>query len=185
LGYNKTMKGGIGKSTSGLYSLRMDDLARDLGDKGEEAFRERYPHPFLVVVYSPPAESDSRVTNTVETDNKDIDLNDKAATVKRIIPLLKSDRNEYRMKITVGRDLSSDIVIRSTKISRLHAAFVPRKRGVYQITDMGSANGTVVNGVRLNAEQSVRLKSGDMVALWRYLFQFVELDPFLVMLKGV
>jgi pSer/pThr/pTyr-binding forkhead associated (FHA) protein len=46
-------------------------------------------------------------------------------------------------------------------ISRKHAYFHVKSDGIY-IEDLGSTNGTFVNGVRLN-EQPVRLKSGDTI----------------------
>lgn len=50
--------------------------------------------------------------------------------------------------ITVGRALSNDLVLGYEGISRRHAEFHPCPEGV-MVMDVGSANGTFVNGRRL------------------------------------
>ena len=49
--------------------------------------------------------------------------------------------------------------------------------------DTSSANGTVVNGTPLEKNRYYKLNSGDMVSMWRYLFQFVELESILILLR--
>lgn len=49
-------------------------------------------------------------------------------------------------------------------ISRRHARILGRD-GQHEIEDMGSTNGTTVNGIKLRIGQKVRLKPGDRVAL--------------------
>jgi len=50
--------------------------------------------------------------------------------------------------ITVGRDLSNDIVVQDPEVSRYQVR-LRRVRQGYSIEDMGSTNGTFVNGIRL------------------------------------
>jgi hypothetical protein len=62
---------------------------------------------------------------------------------------------------TVGRSSANDIeLIGDDFASSRHARFEPRTDGVW-IHDLGSTNGTFVNGVRLNAPR--RLRAGDVV----------------------
>jgi pSer/pThr/pTyr-binding forkhead associated (FHA) protein len=83
----------------------------------------------------------------------------------------------------VGRDLDNDIVIRSARISRRHAAFVIGRQDRCQVVDLDSSNGTVVRGSKLEKFKPLRLRSGDMVAFWRFMFQFVEFKALLAMLR--
>ena len=53
--------------------------------------------------------------------------------------------------ITVGRDPLSDIVINDSEISRQHAQLRKTKEG-YELQDMGSTNGSFVEGKRLTGE---------------------------------
>jgi pSer/pThr/pTyr-binding forkhead associated (FHA) protein len=63
-------------------------------------------------------------------------------------------------KISVGRSPENDVIIADPMISRQHA-IVELVSGGYQVTDLGSANGTSINDVLLTG--SDRLKVGDLV----------------------
>jgi hypothetical protein len=60
----------------------------------------------------------------------------------------------------IGRDLGNDIVINDAEVSRRHARLVMQGDS-YVIEDLGSTNGTSVNGQRLTGPRL--LKSGDAV----------------------
>jgi DNA-binding winged helix-turn-helix (wHTH) protein len=62
----------------------------------------------------------------------------------------------------IGRDPTADLWVSSTLVSRQHARLVVRG-GQVTIEDLGSRNGTFVNGVRLTAP--VTLANGDDVRL--------------------
>jgi pSer/pThr/pTyr-binding forkhead associated (FHA) protein len=63
--------------------------------------------------------------------------------------------------LSVGRAGTNDVQIESDEYaSTRHARFEPRRDGVY-VDDVGSTNGTYVNGVRLTRE--VRLAHGDLI----------------------
>jgi len=67
-----------------------------------------------------------------------------------------------RASSTMGRDPSNEIAINEPQISRLHAR-VFLSDGVLVIEDMGSTNGTFVNGVRLTGPRT--LTPGDVIGL--------------------
>lgn len=62
--------------------------------------------------------------------------------------------------LTVGRDAGSRIRLHDTEVSRRHAEFRRQGDG-YLLVDVGSANGTFVNG---EAVQQALLKGGDQIA---------------------
>ena len=63
--------------------------------------------------------------------------------------------------LTVGRGANNDVSIDGDEYaSARHARFEPRPDGVY-VEDVGSTNGTFVNGIRLTRER--RLTRGDVV----------------------
>jgi hypothetical protein len=64
--------------------------------------------------------------------------------------------------ISLGRDPGSDIVISDPQISRKHAR-IRRQAGLLVIEDVGSTNGTFVNGVRLIDPHT--LVNGDVINL--------------------
>lgn len=55
-------------------------------------------------------------------------------------------------------------------VSRVHAEIAVRADGVF-VTDLGSTNGTWVNGVRLAPNTPHRLRHGDLLALGKLVFQ--------------
>jgi hypothetical protein len=65
-------------------------------------------------------------------------------------------------QLVIGRDSSSAIAINDAEVSRKHAR-LNFQGGKYVIEDLGSTNGTFVNGQRLVSP--VVLKSGDVVSL--------------------
>ncbi len=79
--------------------------------------------------------------------------------------------------ITIGRDINADIVISVPEISRRHARF-RRGAGGFVLEDLGSTNGTFVNGKRLTAPQL--LNSGDIIMFGEavtVVFEGGEFDP--------
>ena len=65
--------------------------------------------------------------------------------------------------LTVGRGTNNDVPIGSDEYaSGRHARFEPRRDGVY-VEDIGSTNGTFVNGIRLTRER--KLAPGDVVRI--------------------
>jgi pSer/pThr/pTyr-binding forkhead associated (FHA) protein len=60
----------------------------------------------------------------------------------------------------LGRHLENDIVLNDTNVSRKHAEFVCAA-GEVMVHDLGSTNGTKVNGVVVHGEQL--LQHGDVI----------------------
>ncbi|MFQ5554718.1 MAG: FhaA domain-containing protein [Acidimicrobiia bacterium] len=73
-------------------------------------------------------------------------------------------------RVLVGRDDEVDIHLDDPQVSRLHAV-VFREAGKAWINDLGSANGTTVNGTVVN-DQAVPLRPGDTVAFGPATFAF-------------
>lgn len=62
----------------------------------------------------------------------------------------------------LGRQLQSDIVVNDSNVSRKHAEF-ERTNGEVVVRDLGSTNGTKVNGVVIHGDQV--LQHGDVIGL--------------------
>ena len=72
-----------------------------------------------------------------------------------VVPLLP------RVPLTIGRGLPSDVVLSDGTLSRQHARF-SLEEGTLQVRDLGSTNGTIVRGARV---EQAELRPGDSVAL--------------------
>ena len=80
-------------------------------------------------------------------------------------------------QLTIGRDSSSGVAINDAEISRKHARLT-FQGGKYVIEDLGSTNGTFVNGQRLVS--AVVLKSGDVVSFGEQIvlmYEALSSDP--------
>ena len=70
--------------------------------------------------------------------------------------------------LVIGRGRTADLVLSEATISRAHAA-IGYEKGRFFVQDLGSTNGTGVNGKR---EPRTTLRDGDEVQLGKLLLQF-------------
>lgn len=85
---------------------------------------------------------------------------------------------EFELKesnVVIGRSPQANLVIADSDVSRTHAQIVNTIQGFF-VSDMGSTNGTYLNGVPIEPKQMFQLKSNDQVNLGRVslLFQVVS-----------
>jgi pSer/pThr/pTyr-binding forkhead associated (FHA) protein len=65
--------------------------------------------------------------------------------------------------LTIGRGSNNDVALQADEYaSTRHARFEPRRDGIW-VEDIGSTNGTFVNGIRLTRER--KLAAGDVVRI--------------------
>ena len=80
-------------------------------------------------------------------------------------------------QLTIGRDSANEIVINDAEVSRRHARLT-FQGGKYVLEDLGSTNGTFVNGQRLAGPRV--LKPGEVVSFGEQIvlvFEVTHLDP--------
>lgn len=80
------------------------------------------------------------------------------------------------LPLVLGRALSSDLPVLDPTVSRRHAELTIEPSSV-QIKDLGSSNGTFVNGSRVTA---TTLRTGDRVVFGKILFELQDLSPMLI-----
>ena len=72
-------------------------------------------------------------------------------------------------RLVVGRSLEADLHLLDDKVSREHCALEPSPGG-FAVKDLGSRNGTFLNGVRV--EGSAPLKAGDQIGIGETVFVY-------------
>ncbi len=80
-------------------------------------------------------------------------------------------------QLTIGRDSSNGVAINDAEVSRRHARLT-FQGGKYVLEDLGSTNGSFVNGQRLAGP--VVLKPGDVVSLGEQIvlmYDAINMDP--------
>jgi len=153
----------------------VSSLRRELKDKGEKAFREAHDCPALLLTSFPQLDEDLVEVHTLEDSQPDTRLKKKKNVGRDFLVLLaKTERNVFDSRITIGRAKNNDVVLRVRKISKLHASLALDRDGNASVTDMGSRNGTAVNGTWLDRRSPTALKSGDLLNLWRFEFQYLD-----------
>jgi pSer/pThr/pTyr-binding forkhead associated (FHA) protein len=80
-----------------------------------------------------------------------------------------------RPSITIGRKPSNDLAFNRPEISGSHAAFV-FENNEYFVMDLGSTNGTLLNGAQLVAREKYSLQDKDLVTVNPYSIQFIVED---------
>ncbi len=106
-----------------------------------------------------------------------------AATEPRL--LIKSPRSTWEMKIDsdlpcrIGRRDPSqshypelDLAEHDRGIASRHHATIQRSDGFYTLTDLGSTNGTLINGERITAFTPQRLRTGDHIKIGEVEIEF-------------
>ena len=155
-----------------LGRYRLKGRIEDVSSAGAEprahaaaSVRNLGPPRAAADVAAPPRErfDHTQVVSSPSTSAPQLVLRKGGADPGRAMPLTGN-------RVVVGRQQTCHFVIDDTTVSREHAAFV--KRGVtWWVVDLGSTNGTLVNGVQA-AEQPVTF--GDRVELGEAVVEFVE-----------
>ena len=74
-----------------------------------------------------------------------------------------------RNRTTIGRDIENDIVLRDSKISKVHAIIV-KENGEIWIEDLDSKNGVYVNGRKIEGKK--KLMNGNLIKLGFTILRF-------------
>lgn len=95
--------------------------------------------------------------------------------VNRLDSLNFKMQEHYVVKnnMTLGRSSKNDIVIKDKFVSKNHLIFL-ENNGSYYIEDLGSANGTFLNGVRIDPHEPVEIYDNDKIGVGFIQFIFVE-----------
>ena len=76
--------------------------------------------------------------------------------------------HELDADVVLGRDKSADVQLLDAKVSRKHCRFY-QQLGTWSVEDLGSANGTLVNGKRRTKHPLV---TGDEIKIGRSVITF-------------
>ncbi len=88
---------------------------------------------------------------------------EQGAANSRLVAIGGAPPREYPLDkptIAIGSHPKNDVVLDDTTVSRRHAA-ITRKSGGFELADLGSTNGTFVNGSQVR--KPISLKSGDEI----------------------
>lgn len=78
-------------------------------------------------------------------------------------------------EISLGRDLTCDVVLIDNNVSRNHASIFC-KNGKTFVKDLGSTNGTKLNGENIIAKEDFELYAGDIITMGESVFRYGKDD---------
>jgi len=127
-------------------------LEAEAGRSTEAEFVQRHPNAFLA--FDAPDEDEDLHFMT--------ELGDVPATKKQVVvaPIAKREKSPFPDRISVGRARNSDVVIRHSSVSKLHAHFRKDATSGLTLTDVGSHNGTRIDGTALVPHRPEAVRPG-------------------------
>jgi hypothetical protein len=159
-----------------------NDYKEELTRLGADGFQRAHFQPVLVTLGMAGEIKDT--TSNGGTGVVDVDgLFATTRLTGRVFPVVKP-RNAMRGPITVGRISDNDLAIPEYSISKRHC-IIARVENEYRLTDMGSTNGTIVDGVRLQAKKPRRLLGGETISMGRLMLVFYFPDGFVRHLRNL
>ncbi|MDR3709013.1 MAG: FHA domain-containing protein [Capsulimonadaceae bacterium] len=164
----------------GLYSVEDTDSTNGTSVNGQRLL-PRVPHPVLpgddvqfgsvplklvafektavMAVTDVPEENDDPHTEVVA------ELQLVRGTGPEEIPIVSGNN-------TIGRMPDNRICIRNDRYISGHHASIEAEQGVFRLIDVGSTNGTFLNGLRLTTNEAIAISEGDEITLGGTVYVF-------------
>jgi hypothetical protein len=168
-----------------------------------EAFEKRYPHPWLLrelTADERQALHDAGPQAPRSTTFRTVPLYTHSATGGlrmatqllrdpyrfAVLPVAKRGLSLWSARVLVGRALSNDIILASSSVSKLHAHLRREADGAWRVYDMDSANGTSVDGRRLEPGDAggATVKGGSLVQFGDQKCEFIQCGELYDVLTG-
>lgn len=128
------------------------------------------------ILYDMDNTSDKNIVETIDNRGIMIDSVSKRIALKGInTPIdinILIDKDRYL--IGSSREYADGVITFNKAISRRHCMIL-KEMNDYYIVDVGSANGTYLNGVRINKNIKMKIKNGDIIKIANSEFRIIEI----------
>jgi hypothetical protein len=149
----------------------LSDYADELSRIGDDAFSQSHPHTVLVVTGVVGALAEQVPLNrTLVTEPSGLSVQAVVGLIGRVFPLVKGKYSSPG-PISLGRTPDNDVTIAESSISARHC-FMRVLGAEISLTDAGSTNGTMVNGVKLPPKKASKVVEGDVLTMGRFNLAF-------------
>jgi hypothetical protein len=154
-----------------------------LNKMGIAHFQAYFSHSFVVGIglladLAGGNRAGARLTKAVELDCVETAADGTPGSAGRVWPLRPNPVHGTPHLVSIGRAQSNDVVIPEFAISQKHCQFEQLSRQIV-VSDIGSLNGTYINGCKLESESSMEIQNLDVLILGRFQFQFFSSSGFL------
>lgn len=128
------------------------------------------------ILYDMDNTSNKNIVKTIDNKGLMIDSVSKSIALKGInTPIdinILIDKERYL--IGSSREYADGVITFNKAISRRHCMIL-KEMNDYYIVDVGSANGTYLNGVRINKNIKMKIKNGDIIKIANSEFRIIEI----------
>jgi pSer/pThr/pTyr-binding forkhead associated (FHA) protein len=146
------------------------DLAMQALSMTRAQFCSRYKCFFLCSDRAPARPSGPQATQLFSQESTGPDAELPTGNNPLLVAPLVKVQSHFPSMITIGRTQNNDIVVPEKSISKFHAYFRV-DRGLVEVADAQSRNGTFLGERRLEPKQLAPLKAGEHVRFARLTFQ--------------
>jgi hypothetical protein len=147
-----------------LKSFLLSTLLPELDLRDEVAFARAYPHPWLLRESKPRHQAHAGATMLMPTPAL-------VASEGLALAIALEPARAGAMQVTLGRGHACDVELDDGTLSQLHCVFLKSADG-WRVEDIGSTNGTWVDGTRLAKSQPVPLADGARIQAAQVLLTF-------------
>lgn len=177
-----------------MLGIYLDEFATDLDQNGAVRFLERLPRGNVLLgvgVQSPFMRANKHsMKSTTNLNDLIIEAVTSSMAIHNRVWPLGPERGDLVIRpwpglgpkslveIRVGRTSGNHIVLPESSVSRDQAAFWCY-RDTVTVVDLGSKNGTFVDGGRLDLEETYPLVGGEFINLGRFRFRYLLRRDFL------
>ena len=94
----------------------------------------------------------------------------------QVLPVVKRPENPFPERMTVGRAVNCDLVLRVPFVSKVHAHILVSEDGGYSLHDNRPSHATFHNRTKLEPGATCPLAVGDFIGFGSLEFEFVDAD---------
>jgi hypothetical protein len=148
-----------------LKSFLLSTLLPELDLRDEVAFARAYPHPWLL------RESKSRSAAHTSGATVLMPTPTVLASEGLALAIALEPARTGAMQVTLGRGHACDVELDEGTLSQLHCVFL-KSEGGWKVEDLGSTNGTWVDGTKLGKRAPVSVADGARIQAAQLLLTF-------------
>lgn len=157
-------------------AMPIEALADDARSLSPEGFEEKFGTGFLMVTAAN-LNGNRSVSGTELLLDEESDVGGQTASLAVVVYPLRPRAETPGHLVMLGRDPGQDVVVPDPSVSRIHAFAKREPNGTFVVQDMGSSNGTTVNGQSVaprGAGAATLLKPGDTLRMGQVEFTFTD-----------
>lgn len=157
-------------------SIPYHQIHIDAARMDAQSFLRQYPHPVLVpetIRSGWLMQSGRRGSGTLVLRDEPGGESQDLMSPRVLVVRKKTGQHAPSSWVVLGRTAVSDVLVNDYTVSQQHAR-IRFARGHYELEDMGSRNGTRVDGVSIQPQVILQLSSGQVLQFGRVALSFLR-----------